>query len=300
MKKISKLLVLLPVFMVIANICFADSTFIRPRYTLTGIVAPGGGYVNANTFEFDVYLYHTNSDSTIFQYAGGQYFLLFNINVVNGGTLTYSIIGSDLDSSMRPRNPSIAGNLLRLAANSLPGAGNGPTISHTGLGTKIVKMRLSNTNPFNQADTINLRWRSELPNPYTKINAYTGVNNTVNTDITTPSTHSISGLVGIGNENPVANNVIPTEFALAQNYPNPFNPSTKIAYALPEEGRVTMTIFDITGKAVLKLLNSELKQPGNYDVNFNASNLASGIYFYRLEIQGAKRYESTKRMVLLK
>jgi hypothetical protein len=89
---------------------------------------------------------------------------------------------------------------------------------------------------------------------------------------------------------------IPTEYSLHQNYPNPFNPSTTIKYAVPEESRITLSVFDILGREVETLVN-EVKQPGNYQLHFNAFRLASGIYFYKLS---AKGFTDIKKMMLIK
>ena len=89
---------------------------------------------------------------------------------------------------------------------------------------------------------------------------------------------------------------IPNEYKLSQNYPNPFNPVTKINFALPKSGLVTMMVYDILGREVARLVN-ETKQAGSYSVDFNASNLTSGVYFYRLEVNG---YVDTKKMTLIK
>ncbi|MBI5403338.1 MAG: T9SS type A sorting domain-containing protein [Ignavibacteriae bacterium] len=83
---------------------------------------------------------------------------------------------------------------------------------------------------------------------------------------------------------------------LNQNYPNPFNPITKINYSVEKKGLVKIKIFDILGREIKSLVN-EIKNPGNYLVEFNGSNLASGIYFYRMEING---FTDIKRMVLIK
>ena len=88
----------------------------------------------------------------------------------------------------------------------------------------------------------------------------------------------------------------PNDYALLQNYPNPFNPSTKIEFRIPSTGLVTLKVFDILGNEVSTLVNEELKQ-GSYSFNFDASKLASGIYFYSLK---AGNFISTKKMILLK
>ncbi len=88
----------------------------------------------------------------------------------------------------------------------------------------------------------------------------------------------------------------PDEFKLNQNYPNPFNPTTQISYSVPEASHVTIEVFNVVGKRVATLINEE-KQPGTYDVTFDGSNLASGIYLYRLQ---AGSYVSTRKLILAK
>ena len=99
------------------------------------------------------------------------------------------------------------------------------------------------------------------------------------------------------------NGEIPTAFALEQNYPNPFNPTTAISYQLPVIGFVTLKVYDLLGREVATLVN-ETKAPGNYEVNFNASNLPSGVYFYQLKAvpfgRQAGEFNATNKMILLK
>jgi hypothetical protein len=89
---------------------------------------------------------------------------------------------------------------------------------------------------------------------------------------------------------------VPTAYALDQNFPNPFNPSTKINYSLPVEGFVTLDVYNSIGQKVATLVN-ETKTAGNYTVNFDASDLTSGIYFYKIN---AGSFTETKKMILLK
>jgi len=89
---------------------------------------------------------------------------------------------------------------------------------------------------------------------------------------------------------------IPEKFSLSQNYPNPFNPSTVIGYRIPVPSNVTLKIYDVLGREVSTLVNEE-KPAGNYKVNFDGSNLASGVYLYRII---AGKYMQTKKMILLK
>jgi photosystem II stability/assembly factor-like uncharacterized protein len=92
------------------------------------------------------------------------------------------------------------------------------------------------------------------------------------------------------------NSGIPADFNLSQNYPNPFNPSTRIRYDLPEKGSVKLVVFDQLGRQVSELING-VKNAGSYEVEFNGSNLASGIYFYKLEVS---EQTFTKKMILVK
>jgi hypothetical protein len=89
---------------------------------------------------------------------------------------------------------------------------------------------------------------------------------------------------------------VPQTFALEQNYPNPFNPSTAISYQLPVAGNVSLKVFDMLGKEVATLVNAR-QEAGAYTVNFNANNLSSGVYFYRLQ---AGNFVQTRKMMLVK
>lgn len=94
---------------------------------------------------------------------------------------------------------------------------------------------------------------------------------------------------------------VPKEFALHQNYPNPFNPTTTLNYALPFQGNVQLLVYSINGELV-KTLVSEVQAAGNYSVTFDASQLASGTYIYRLIATDAtgKNFTDTKKMLLMK
>ena len=97
------------------------------------------------------------------------------------------------------------------------------------------------------------------------------------------------GVVNTGSE-------IPSEFSLGQNYPNPFNPMTNIKIQMSKNGFVKLAVFDITGKEVAVLVNQELNA-GVYNVDFDASNLSSGTYFYRMETVG---FSDVKKMIVVK
>jgi hypothetical protein len=90
--------------------------------------------------------------------------------------------------------------------------------------------------------------------------------------------------------------ILPEKYVLEQNYPNPFNPSTTIKFALPERSNVNLSIYNILGQRIVQLVNDELES-GVHEIQFNASSLASGVYFYTLS---TGNYLSTKKMILLR
>ncbi|MEO8513665.1 MAG: T9SS type A sorting domain-containing protein [Ignavibacteria bacterium] len=101
-----------------------------------------------------------------------------------------------------------------------------------------------------------------------------------------------SGFVAIEN----GGSIIPDEYSLSQNYPNPFNPSTKISYQLPNAGNVKISIYDALGQNVSVLVNKS-QNAGNYSIEWNAGNLPSGVYIYKIE---AGSFTDSKKMILVK
>ncbi len=85
-------------------------------------------------------------------------------------------------------------------------------------------------------------------------------------------------------------------YYLSQNFPNPFNPSTKIKYTIPYSGYVTLKVYDLLGKLIATLVSEE-KTAGNYEINFHANNLSSGVYFYRIQSGG---FSDAKKLLLLR
>jgi hypothetical protein len=94
---------------------------------------------------------------------------------------------------------------------------------------------------------------------------------------------------------------VPEKYDISQNYPNPFNPATKINYDIPFDGKVSIAIYDMTGREVAKLVN-EIQPAGYYTIQFNASKMTSGVYFYRIISEGnaGQQFVMTKKMVLVK
>lgn len=96
-------------------------------------------------------------------------------------------------------------------------------------------------------------------------------------------------------EKPMAK--LPKEYGLLQNYPNPFNPSTTISFSLPKKSKVSITVYDMFGHQVAELLN-EVREAGQYNVQFDGSNLSSGLYLCKMQIDEKQIF--TKKMMLLK
>jgi hypothetical protein len=108
-------------------------------------------------------------------------------------------------------------------------------------------------------------------------------------------TNHFTEAIHIGNATSV-NQVAPLEFALQQNYPNPFNPTTEIRYQIPDLSHVTLKVFDLLGREIVTLLD-DVQEAGYKSVEFDASAIANGVYFYRLE---AKNFISTRKLIVLK
>mgnify|MGYP001576205820 FL=1 len=144
----------------------------------------------------------------------------------------------------------------------------------------------------NHPDNLALRnynW-SEMKNPpKSNIDFYYAVMKAISTN--TPMANKNGG-----EENLPSNQLKLLTFSLVQNYPNPFNPITKISFEVPEVSNVKLTVFDQLGRKLESLVNSE-HQPGKYDVDFDGSKLASGVYFYRIQ---AGSFVQTKKMILMK
>ncbi len=189
MKIIFRIKIFLLIFFTIAS----GKTFgVNPEYRLT---AGNAVQTGSNSLEFDISIIHTNSSVSQFEYAGGQYFFDFNLNISNGGSLIYTIIDSDLPVSLQPRNPVVfvsGGEMqLRLSLNIFPSPGQGYIISNQLPGTKIARMKLMTNSETFDVQYFSLRWRNGPVNPFTKLFAYV---NSKLTEITNPGSHFIDSL----------------------------------------------------------------------------------------------------------
>lgn len=265
-----------------------------PRYNLTvknfHLTAP-------DSLKFDIYLLHINHPIP-FVYLMGQYFLNFNPDFANGGSLSFSILETEMDSLCIPRNPTVTNGTLRLFTNIIPGPDSGCEISHNGNGTLLGRFLLTTTTNFLPLDSFRLRWRNIAHgNPYTKLFALTG---STSNEITDSSGHSVDYTTSISGSTIETQ---PQNFILHQNYPNPFNPKTIINYEIPPSQKgsntanfISLKIYDISGREIVTLVNQN-QNAGRYSVQWDAGGFGSGMYFYRFKADG---YEKTMRMILLK
>ncbi len=276
----------------LSNVSFADGL----SYKLNIINL---NYTSKNTLEFDIYVMTSDSKREEHRYSLGQYFFEFNPKIANGGNLIYSIVSSDLPEAMRPRNPSVSGNQLRLAVNS-PGSdkSNLPLIPNQKPGMLVAKMRLQTSAETFADEQIGLKlsedkFRTKIftfaDNKNVELaNSESGIADADNSTIeSTETTENITEL--------------PTEYSLSQNYPNPFNPSTTIKFGIPanvngQTSDVKLIVYDLTGRAIATLVNEQL-QAGYYEYKFDGSNFASGVYFYKIT---AGSFSVVKKMFLIK
>jgi hypothetical protein len=125
---------------------------------------------------------------------------------------------------------------------------------------------------------------------------FEGINDNESTVSRTQVMNSIFNWFEITTDVEDENETLPLDYSLYQNYPNPFNPATKITFTLPSTNFVSVKVFNLLGEEVVQLLNEE-KTAGKYSVEFDASKLSSGIYFYKLD---AGKFSETKKMMFLK
>jgi hypothetical protein len=247
--------------------------------------------------------------------ALGEQFLVNNTiynnsAVVSGGgfypanNMTANIVNCIVWGNTAPSNPQIAGTVNVVYSNVEGGFTGEGNIDDDPLFLDTL-YRLSNSSPCLEKgiDSIDIGGTMYYCPPF----CYHGV----------PRPSPSGTMPDIGaceNENPVGVNtelsLIPKEYSLEQNYPNPFNPNTTIKYQIPELSFVTLKVYDVLGSEITTLVNEE-KPVGSYEVEFDATTLPSGIYFYRLQVYAPGRagspstssgqsFVETKKMVLLR
>lgn len=161
--------------------------------------------------------------------------------------------------------------------------------------------RITSTGPIgNDGTTFNVTGTPKIDEMKVIVKSYTGLIDGENlaglAEVETNARISYYDLFGITQISSVAEG-----FSLSQNYPNPFNPATKIRYSIPKVNSaslfVKITVYDITGREVAVLVN-RMQRSGVYEVDFNAENISSGIYFYKLSVDN--KFSEVKKMVVLK
>jgi hypothetical protein len=241
-------------------------------------------------------------------FAGGYGVFL---STDNGSSWTQTSLNNQSVSSF-----AISGNYIfagTIGSGVYLSTNNGSNWVHTSLGNQIIIYSLacigsnifagtaSFNNSFFVSNNNGADWiqKNEGLNGIT-VNALSIANNFLfaGTDDSGVYRRPVGELIGIKK----ISNQVPEKFSLSQNYPNPFNPSTKIKFDIPVDSRfrgndnVVLKIYDILGREVVTLVNEKL-QPGTYEVEWDASNYPSGVYFYKLITNS---FNQTKRMVLIK
>ena len=206
------------------------------------------------------------------------------------------IVGDTLTITARVRNFSLMSTSSPVSVSFYvndPDSGGTPLIGVNGTNTITTNGIISNRGKSD------VNFKCVLPNglpSYPRIYAVIDQGNS----ITEIHENNNKGFNVLG-ANPVSdtdgeNYILPDEYTLHQSFPNPFNPSATIKYSIPTGALVQIKIYDILGKEISMILN-EFKSPGNYSIEFNGSNLASGVYFYQLK---SGNFVQTRKMILIK
>ena len=277
---------------ILAGLIFLVSTSfaaeLNYKLNLTNII-----FTSDNTLEFDIYLMSAGDSKEEFRYALGQYFLDLNEKFANSGTLTYSILKSELPESKKPGSISVSGNQLRMTVKQINSDSRSyPVIPSEKPGLLIARMKLETSADKFSKENFDLNWSADENNFKTKIVAFKNDKLAEVTDINNHIVESDNN----GNTEVENFTELPKEFSIEQNYPNPFNPATTINYSIPSTQYTVLKIYDIAGKEVMTLVN-ETKPAGRYTVKFDGSNLGSGVYFYKIT---AGNFSAVKRMLLIK
>ncbi|MEJ2614082.1 MAG: aryl-sulfate sulfotransferase [Ignavibacteriaceae bacterium] len=217
-----------------------------------------GEYMNYRAYKYpwETNLFITRPDSLSFGYVPINDSLIKSIIIKNISDYEIEING------LLNRDSSYHVN------NSLP-------VSIAAKDSAVIKVKFKPETGVNHPDDLYLQWNKKEER-IARIVKLSGTTDSIYTDI--------------------RNEQNKLKFSLDQSYPNPFNPSTSISFTIPKEGNVILKIYDIIGREIRTLINSNLK-PGKYNIDFNADDLPSGVYLYNLRVNN---YNETKKMLLLK
>ena len=249
-----------------------------PSYTLE---LRNDAQVSATEYEFDIYLLRTGTDQ--FEYAQGQFGILVNPDIINGGSIAVSVVSGSVDPVLTVTNQAPksidffeAANAIRIAPPSPPGAGNGATISSVLPGTRVCRVRLSNTVAFGQYQP-NLTLTTTTIYP-TQVYAYVDGNNTAITSFPNHTTNNLSNPV-LNVITSISNNYDEEDLKV---YPNPFRERINIEYLLLSKSHVRLSVLSIDGKLIYNLVDED-QQAGNYSLYWDAFNQPGGTYLLRLQ-----------------
>jgi hypothetical protein len=289
---------------------------------ITGSVTfVGGGFATAGSFKFG--LFQTDSAGTLVkptvpdstQWNGketGQYGYLFVPPTGTTGaaawnnstTGTWGGVMNGMWSSTTNANNYAIGSSLQTPANAVGGAGKYTftiIVAPQQNGSQYVSYNFANGTSYVFAGE--KKYDAHSPLASTKFNSMEfslmNGNTTTAMNIADLQVAMITSPTKVGTE---ASSLVPKVYALMQNYPNPFNPSTKIAYDVPKSALVKITIFDLLGREVVNLIDG-IHEAGSYSTQWNASNVGSGVYFYRIEAtnqDGSTGFTAVKKLMLLK
>lgn len=266
----------------ISLVNFSTANEFNYKLTLSNVRQLG-----SNTLEFEIYL--LNEAQQELHYFQAQYSIEFNPNITTFGDLNLTLVNSELPNEFQPVNMKISGNVLKLSTNSMLNNINQYfEISRIFPGTLIATLRLESTGHPLDIENLDFKWSPKIFK--TKIAI---VQNGRIEEITNSNNHLINSEGRISDE---IINEIPSNYSLFQNTPNPFNPETKIKYEIPKSVHVKLVVYDATGKEVQTLVNT-VQNAGRYEISFNGSEFASGIYYYKFM---AGDFVATRKMLLLK
>ncbi len=243
-------------------------------------------YNSAKIFTWNLNTQHTLAAVSPQTFASTRY--VFN-NWSNGGDSSQTINIGTTTSNYTVNYKTQYKLLTNFTPSNLPVSITSGNIFHDS-GTTVTMSPNPFQLTFNGVEYYFQRWNGSGNGSYSGTNPT--VNLVMNNVILETAVYDTIPPIGIQN----LNSGVPKSFGLHQNYPNPFNPVTKIKFDIPKISQVSIKMYDVIGNEVAVIYGGELA-PGYYEAEFNASNYASGVYFYKIE---AGEFTSVKRMVLVK
>ncbi len=264
---------------------FFCNTFSQ-NYTIS---IENGQEINSKRFEFEVYI---KSNSGEFVLGAYQAALSFNQQIINNGQMTFEYVAGTSDLKNIPAFGigmfSTDGEKELTFASNPAGSDTIPNVKKC-----IGKFLISNSNSFGKYKP-EVKWN------------FDGYINTIIIESIATDITKLAAPINLEYNSALISNSEesegPKNFELYQNYPNPFNPSTKISYYIPTESNIKIQIYSLIGERVFET-NTEQQNEGLHTFVWNGENLASGIYILAMNadpINGAKKYNSVKKMTLLK